>query len=522
MKKLKYLLLFVFAATILILPLGHALALEVSYPPLPGAPDINTNPTFEKFVVYIFVFLVLSAGGIGIISLVIAGLKILLSFGSPESISDAKERALNAVLGIILLMSSYILLRTINPELVGLKSGDLASLLGDGVYYISSSNDKLTALPAPQAAFNKSEIPKEYDTLLYKCTPSFETGTGKTLLVWLYDMPNLRRSSDSSGNTVPLKCDGLQSVSLKGFSSFQRYYEIPGVYYYLTKNCSGLAACDKSTPSCVQKSSGDIPVFDDQADIDHTVRSFRIVSGADVKERYGVILTKNFKLAGECSIPYVNSNPGSACYKVELNLDKKEFNPFSAHIIRQATWYPPSHTVKLSSNHFYAKLKENDIKHPVGWYTYPENFVDDKANVDDLLKSPPAGVEGGPGVGCVVCAEAQKECTEEDLDHDHSFRKVCLNKIESLSNFNVILYSRSYEIKKREGSENPPQPEPSQPGPLPSPQTVNRSCKVFTNGLDNTNLDNPNQDFINLTGYVKDHNAYRNYIYRMDIIPYPY
>src|SRR3989344_7500172 len=106
MKKYKFFLLLIWVITALFFPLSHSLALELVYPNLTsfGAPDINTNPTVKSFIVYFFIFSVITAVGLGIISIAIAGMQILLTAGNPAGRAAAIERIRGAILGIILLM----------------------------------------------------------------------------------------------------------------------------------------------------------------------------------------------------------------------------------------------------------------------------------------------------------------------------------------------------------------------------------------------------------------------------------
>jgi len=93
-------------------------ALAFNYPNLPGAPSPQDLPSF---IVYFFYFAIYSGGILVLLLLVISGLRYLLSFGNPETILSAKEQASSAFLGLLLLLSSYLILKTISPSLIGLE-----------------------------------------------------------------------------------------------------------------------------------------------------------------------------------------------------------------------------------------------------------------------------------------------------------------------------------------------------------------------------------------------------------------
>lgn len=75
----------------------------------------------ENYVRRLFVYLIGIVGIVAGIMIVWAGLKWLTSGGSPERINDAKQKIGNAAIGMVLALSSYVLLQTINPALVQLR-----------------------------------------------------------------------------------------------------------------------------------------------------------------------------------------------------------------------------------------------------------------------------------------------------------------------------------------------------------------------------------------------------------------
>lgn len=130
MKKILFLILLSF---ILLGAFGLASAqreLEVDYPKLPGtevAPQTVEGTTLPDYVVYIFNFAVAIVGLMAFVSLTIGGIKWYTSAGDPGKLAAAKNQLFSALLGVIILLLSYMILTTINPQLVifevsGLKS----------------------------------------------------------------------------------------------------------------------------------------------------------------------------------------------------------------------------------------------------------------------------------------------------------------------------------------------------------------------------------------------------------------
>ncbi len=58
---------------------------------------------------------------ISVLMLIIGGLQYIFSSVSEKSKNEAKERITNAILGILIILSSYLILKTIDPNLLSLK-----------------------------------------------------------------------------------------------------------------------------------------------------------------------------------------------------------------------------------------------------------------------------------------------------------------------------------------------------------------------------------------------------------------
>ncbi|OGZ63728.1 MAG: hypothetical protein A3A98_00345 [Candidatus Staskawiczbacteria bacterium RIFCSPLOWO2_01_FULL_40_39] len=311
------------------------LASEVNYPPIPGAP----SPTdLFSYIAYFITFAVVAAGIMGVVSIVIAGIKILINAGSPAAIGDAKDRIFGAILGIILLMASFIILRTINAELVNERT-IAPDLKAGAVYYTVSSGlneDGELYIQAPEAESNTANIPQPYDTIYYYCEGN--PANYRNLLVWVYNDFNFQIDRNKNGgadvNTIVLPCNQGTPI-LDTILSFKRSYEYPGIYLYLTNKCTGV-----SSPSLTL--SGDVPRFDAQANKEQRPKSLRIVNGKDPRQIYGVIFNKNPKFTGECTRVVWNPQPNieSECIildgqdaKPNVFLTEEKFLPESMYVV---------------------------------------------------------------------------------------------------------------------------------------------------------------------------------------------
>ncbi len=117
--------LFVLTLLLLILLTGASFVLaqekplEVVYPTVPGAATpIDTKTPLPDYVKYVFNLSLMLAGVIALAATVYGGTRYLTSAGSPARISDAKSQIFAGLLGLIILLSSYVILNTLNPKLL--------------------------------------------------------------------------------------------------------------------------------------------------------------------------------------------------------------------------------------------------------------------------------------------------------------------------------------------------------------------------------------------------------------------
>jgi hypothetical protein len=95
--------------------------LEIDYPTIPGT-EVSLQTVegtgLSDYVKYIFNFALWIMGVVAFGVLAYAGFRYFTSAGNPGKQSDSKKQIFAAFLGIIILLCSYIILTTINPQLV--------------------------------------------------------------------------------------------------------------------------------------------------------------------------------------------------------------------------------------------------------------------------------------------------------------------------------------------------------------------------------------------------------------------
>ena len=114
-KVLSVLLVLLVLSVISVLPV---FAQEIIYPEIPGAEAPSADTTLPGYVKYIFNFAIIVGGILCFAVLVFSGFFYLSSAGNPAIMSEAKSRLMSGIAGLILLLCSYLILITINPQLV--------------------------------------------------------------------------------------------------------------------------------------------------------------------------------------------------------------------------------------------------------------------------------------------------------------------------------------------------------------------------------------------------------------------
>jgi len=109
----------------LLLPLiaSASLGLEENYPELPGGSHltISANSSLSQTIRYFVSWAIIIGAIVAFASLVAGGVLYLTSAGNPGKMKSAQGRILNAFLGLIILLGSYLVLVTINPQLTVLE-----------------------------------------------------------------------------------------------------------------------------------------------------------------------------------------------------------------------------------------------------------------------------------------------------------------------------------------------------------------------------------------------------------------
>lgn len=101
-------------------PINYSFAQDIKYIPLEPLPGMTEGaeitPT-NYFIAAYWMILGLAIAG-SILMIIVGGVEYTLTWASDSKKTDAKNRIENAIIGLILALTSYLILNTINPKLV--------------------------------------------------------------------------------------------------------------------------------------------------------------------------------------------------------------------------------------------------------------------------------------------------------------------------------------------------------------------------------------------------------------------
>lgn len=109
----------VFMVGILLLPILSS-AYEL-LAPLPSATgDLSVNVTLESYLQWLFKFILIGTGFLAVLMIVIGGVRYMIGGAKESERSEGKKQISSALWGLLLAFGAWLILYTINPELLKL------------------------------------------------------------------------------------------------------------------------------------------------------------------------------------------------------------------------------------------------------------------------------------------------------------------------------------------------------------------------------------------------------------------
>jgi hypothetical protein len=86
--------------------------------PLPTSYGEIGGTDLAGYLEWLFTFAISIAGILAVLMIVIGGMQYITAYGNPSRIENAKNRITQALIGLLLAVSAWLILYTINPDLV--------------------------------------------------------------------------------------------------------------------------------------------------------------------------------------------------------------------------------------------------------------------------------------------------------------------------------------------------------------------------------------------------------------------
>lgn len=115
----------VLAGAVLAILAGALIAHAQDYTPLAPLPGTltpgKTTTDMGTYLSGAITLLIAVSGALAVLMIIIGGTQYVASGIAPQAKNDAKDRIWNAIIGLVLVLVSYLILNSINPNLVKFK-----------------------------------------------------------------------------------------------------------------------------------------------------------------------------------------------------------------------------------------------------------------------------------------------------------------------------------------------------------------------------------------------------------------
>jgi hypothetical protein len=133
----------------LILPIAVFAQTHISAS-IPGTNANSTSSAPGAFIANFYQFALMIGGILAFGVIVFGGIKYMASAGNPSGQTDGKEWIWGALTGLLLLAGAYLVLHTINPQLVNLNLPTLNQVVATAPYTASSTPPTTSSSTCPQ------------------------------------------------------------------------------------------------------------------------------------------------------------------------------------------------------------------------------------------------------------------------------------------------------------------------------------------------------------------------------------
>lgn len=204
--------------------LCFAKELEVSLPGLP-----TTGVDLPVYIQYFFKFGMMAAGVIALIVLIVGGIKYLTSAGNPDAISDARKRIFSGIIGLVILLLSYLVIDMINPQLKDLKI--VEQIMPVPGVFLSDAGDTIKEPCPPVVSVKKIKPP--YTKIIWPSNACDPTNPHAAYHIYFFKDTTFKEIVDFKR----IECTE-QKIIPNSSQAFWIQKETPGVYFYPNDDCT--------------------------------------------------------------------------------------------------------------------------------------------------------------------------------------------------------------------------------------------------------------------------------------------
>jgi len=255
----------------------------MQYPTIGGI-TISETTTAAEYIVYFFNLAIAMGAFAAVIMMIMAGIEWVTAAGNPSKIESAKGKIANTLFGVAVLVGCYLILNTINNQLLSIKIDDLKCEHGITVSVRQASDNKIK-----QECIDSSQTNIE-DTIV--STLSWNFPEDYLLRVYLYSEPEYK------GTITQIDCrTGSCNGNISGAKSIYFLLNNAGIYLYDDNSYTPRV---KSYPLFTSTS---IPDLSKTNSFDNFIRSIEIINPDQDKQQlqYSAIIFKDQNYQGRCA-----------------------------------------------------------------------------------------------------------------------------------------------------------------------------------------------------------------------------
>ena len=277
--------------------------LEIGYPTIPAAETPGTDTedptTLPEYIKYLFSFGIAIGGILAFLIFVYGGFLWLTSAGNPTAIGTAKTKIFGAIIGLCLLLGSYLVIGMIDPDLKELK--DIPDMLGKtGIYLCDTTADCAINSPDKRKRYlgNIPKFPGDRDdpTAFHANEACFISKKDVLMAVYVHAKEgyqgNIETEIENTKEEDEEKCCNEYCGDISSGKSLSFLWNSPGVYLYQEPNFV-VEGTDK-TPEHLRSSTRNLGEWD------NITKSIKIVHPSEEKRIIGFLFSE-LDYSGQCA-----------------------------------------------------------------------------------------------------------------------------------------------------------------------------------------------------------------------------